>query len=134
MHLVDHLLAQAFHEGDTRSTSIQVSVDEIVVIPEWTSSGNTLDFESISLEGNSGQEIILAGLLADREWIDITEVRASKRGECGVCCCSSYSDAALFLAQDGVGVRPCEGWCRPRLCCSLRGKAVVAVPNLMTEP
>lgn len=40
----------------------------------WTSSGTTADFETVDL-GVDADTIELRGVLADSEWISITEVR-----------------------------------------------------------
>lgn len=66
----------AFHEGDSETVSLLVLVDDVTVIDDWTSSGTTLDFQTISLAGFNGQSIqILADSLEDEAFLDITEVR-----------------------------------------------------------
>ena len=66
----------AMYKGDERQRTVEVYVDDTLVTT-WTSSGTTLDFESIDLSGFSGQEITDTGVMTDSEWLSITEVRAS---------------------------------------------------------
>ncbi|CAN0221443.1 unnamed protein product [Pylaiella littoralis] len=66
-------LRLAMYKGNERQRTVQVSVDGGDVT-EWTSSGDTLGFESIDLLGKSGQEITITGVLTDSEWLSITEV------------------------------------------------------------
>lgn len=61
------------YKGNERQRTVEVSVDGEDVTT-WTSSGTTLDFESIDLSGNSGQELTITGVLTTSEWISITEV------------------------------------------------------------
>ncbi|CAM9688722.1 unnamed protein product [Scytosiphon promiscuus] len=65
-------LRLALHKGDTRTRSMDVSVDGILATT-WSSSGTTADFESIDLSGYSGQDITITGILADSEWLSIVE-------------------------------------------------------------
>ncbi|CAM9688654.1 unnamed protein product [Scytosiphon promiscuus] len=62
----------ALYQGDTRTRTIDVYVDGVLQ-NSWTSSGTTTDFESIEL-GVSGQAVELRGVLADSEWLSVTEV------------------------------------------------------------
>lgn len=68
---------------------MEVYVNDSVRVTTWTSSGTTLNFESIDLLGSSGREITVTGVLADEEWLSITEV-----------CASPYVDEV-------IGSRPC---------------------------
>lgn len=63
----------AMYLGDERQRTVEVYVDGVLVTT-WTSSGTTLDFESIDLSGSSGQDITITGVLVDSEWLSITEV------------------------------------------------------------
>lgn len=65
------------YRGATRARTVDVSVDGVVTT--WTSSGTTVDFESIDLSGQSGQEITVTGVLAELEWISIVEVSSMER-------------------------------------------------------
>eukprot|EP00903_Cladosiphon_okamuranus_P018639 g17154.t1 len=62
----------ALYKGDERTRTMDVKVDGAKVTT-WTSSGVTLDFESIDL-GVAGQVVELTGVLADSDWLSITEV------------------------------------------------------------
>ena len=64
------------YEGDTRLRTVDVHVEGVLVIT-WTSSGTTLNFESIDLSGYSGQYITITGVLGDFEWLSIVEVRGT---------------------------------------------------------
>eukprot|EP00752_Nemacystus_decipiens_P007213 g6456.t1 len=65
-------LRLAMYKGATRTRTVDVSVDGVVVTT-WTSSGTTADFESVDLSGQSGQAITVTGVLADMEWLSIVE-------------------------------------------------------------
>ncbi|CAN0452773.1 unnamed protein product, partial [Pylaiella littoralis] len=52
--------------------TVDVSVDGDLVTT-WTSSGTTLDFESIDMSEISGQVITVTGVLDRSEWLSITE-------------------------------------------------------------
>lgn len=66
----------AFHEGGSKTVSLLVLVDDVTVVDDWTSSGTTLDFQTISLSGIYGQSIqLIADSLEDEAFLDITEVR-----------------------------------------------------------
>lgn len=67
------------YKGDERQRTIEVSVDGVFVT-SWTSSGETLDFESINLSGTSGQEVTITAVLGDSDWVSITEVGGFLRG------------------------------------------------------
>ena len=60
-------------KGDERTRTIDIYVDGIIVTT-WTSSGTTLDFETVTL-GVTGTSIELRGVLEDSEWLSIMEVR-----------------------------------------------------------
>ncbi|CAM9622988.1 unnamed protein product [Ectocarpus sp. 6 AP-2014] len=60
--------------GDTRTRTMDVYVDQALQT-SWTSSGTTNEFETVAL-GVTGQTVELRGVLADSEWLSITEVRA----------------------------------------------------------
>eukprot|EP00903_Cladosiphon_okamuranus_P018636 g17153.t1 len=62
----------AMYKGDERTRTMDVYVDKVMVTT-WTSSGVTLDFESIDL-GVAGQVVELTGVLAEEEWFSVTEV------------------------------------------------------------
>ena len=69
----------AFYEGDSETVSLMVLVDDVTIIDDWTSSGTTLDFQTISLVGIEGQIIqLLADSLEDEAFLDITEVRGNE--------------------------------------------------------
>ena len=61
------------YKGDERTRTVDIYVDG-AVITSWTSSGNTLDFETVAL-GVTGSTIELRGMLEDSEWLSIMEVR-----------------------------------------------------------
>lgn len=61
------------YKGATRTRTVAVSVDGVAVTT-WTSSGNTADFESVDLSGQSGQDITVTGVLDDLGWLSIVEV------------------------------------------------------------
>lgn len=64
----------ALHEGDSRSTTLQVYVDGELVTT-WTSSGKTSGFETIKLPGSLGQSVELRGVLGGgSEWLHISKV------------------------------------------------------------
>lgn len=53
---------------------MQVYIDGIL-ITTWTSSGTTTLFEGVDLSGsNPGQAVELRGVLADSDWLSISEV------------------------------------------------------------
>ena len=56
---------------------MDVYVDDVMVT-SWTSSGTTSAFENVDL-GVFGQTVELRGVLADSEWLSISEVSV-----CGV--------------------------------------------------
>ena len=60
------------YKGDERTRTVDIYVDGVIVTT-WTSSGNTLDFETITL-GVTGGTVELRGMLADSEWLSIMEV------------------------------------------------------------
>ena len=60
-------------KGNERMRTIDIYVDGIIVTT-WTSSGTTLDFETVTL-GVTGTSIELRGVLEDSEWLSIMEVR-----------------------------------------------------------
>ncbi|CBJ29586.1 Likely pseudogene [Ectocarpus siliculosus] len=62
----------ALYQGDTRTRTIDISVDGNYAL-SWTSSGTTSDFESIDL-GVDGKVVELVGDLQDSEWLSILEV------------------------------------------------------------
>ncbi|CAN0504528.1 unnamed protein product, partial [Ectocarpus sp. 12 AP-2014] len=62
----------ALYQGDTRTRTIDISVDGSYAF-SWTSSGTTSDFESIDL-GVDGKVVELVGDLQDSEWLSILEV------------------------------------------------------------
>lgn len=64
----------AMYLGDETQTTVEVYVDS-TLLTNWTSSGTTDDLETIDLSGSSGQEITIMGILADSEWLNITEVQ-----------------------------------------------------------
>lgn len=68
------LNVSAMYKGTERQVSAEVYVDG-ALITTWTSSGTTDGFESIDLSGSSGQLLEVTGVLADSEWLSITEVR-----------------------------------------------------------
>ncbi|CAM9933566.1 unnamed protein product [Pylaiella littoralis] len=65
-------LRLAMYKGNERQRSVEVYVDGVLVTT-WTSSGTTLDFESIDLSGSSGQEVTVTGVLGNSEWLSIIE-------------------------------------------------------------
>eukprot|EP00752_Nemacystus_decipiens_P014961 g13320.t1 len=65
-------LAIAMYKGDSRTRTMDVYVDD-VMITSWTSSGTTTAFENIDL-GVSGQTVELRGVLEGSEWLSIMEV------------------------------------------------------------
>ena len=52
---------------------MDVYVDDVMVT-SWASSGTTTDFENVDI-GVAGQTVELRGVLADSEWLSISEVR-----------------------------------------------------------
>lgn len=66
-------LRSAMYKGDSRTRAIDIYVDGIMAT-SWTSSGNTLSFETVDL-GVVGKTIELRGVLDDSEWLSIMEVR-----------------------------------------------------------
>lgn len=62
------------YKGDTRTRTMDAYVDDVMVT-SWTSSGTTTAFEIIDL-GVTGQAVELRGVLADSEWLSISEVCA----------------------------------------------------------
>ena len=60
------------YKGDERTRTIDIYVDGVFVT-SWTSSGTTLDFETVAL-GITGGSIELRGVLEDSEWLSIMEV------------------------------------------------------------
>ncbi|CAM9670498.1 unnamed protein product [Ascophyllum nodosum] len=62
----------AMYKGDERTRTVDIYVDGVIVIT-WTSSGTTLDFETVTL-GVAGSNIELRGVLEDSEWLSIMEV------------------------------------------------------------
>lgn len=68
----------ALYEGDSETASLLALVDGYTVVNDWTSSGTSLDFQTISLAGNYGQSIqLIADSLEHDDFVDITEVRGS---------------------------------------------------------
>lgn len=72
----------ALYKGDERTRTLDVRVDGVMVTT-WTSSGATLDFENtiedvfeLGSVGVKGQVVELTGVIADSEWLSITEVCA----------------------------------------------------------
>lgn len=67
----------ALHKGNETAKTLEVWVDNNEWVHAWTSSGTTLDFETILMPapGMIGQEVTLRAVLREEEWIDITEVR-----------------------------------------------------------
>lgn len=63
----------AMYKGDTRTRTLEIFIDDTLVTT-WTSSGTTTDFEAIDLSGEAGSGVELRGVLADSEWLSITEV------------------------------------------------------------
>lgn len=66
------------YKGDERQRTLEISVDDVVIIPEWKSSGTTLDYETIPMPrgGVKGEVVTLRALLKEEgDWISITEVR-----------------------------------------------------------
>ena len=59
-------------KGDERKRTVDIYIDGVIVTT-WTSSDNTLDFESVTL-GLTGSTIELRGVLEDSEWLSIMEV------------------------------------------------------------
>ena len=59
-------------KGDERTRTLEIYVDG-VIFTTWTSSGTTLDFETVTL-GVTGSTIELRGVLEDSEWLSIMEV------------------------------------------------------------
>lgn len=64
------------YKGDLRTRTMDIYVDGAMQT-SWTSSGTTTDFENVEL-GVTGQTVELRGVLADSEWLSITEVRVSR--------------------------------------------------------
>ena len=60
-------------KGDQRTRTVDIYVDGATVAT-WTSSGATLDFESVTL-GVTGSTVELRGVLEDSEWLSIMEVK-----------------------------------------------------------
>ncbi|CAN0221761.1 unnamed protein product, partial [Pylaiella littoralis] len=60
------------YKGNERQRAVEVSVDGVFVT-SWTSSGQTLDFESVDLSGSYGRDVTITAILGDSEWISITE-------------------------------------------------------------
>ncbi|CAM9225364.1 unnamed protein product, partial [Scytosiphon promiscuus] len=69
----------ALYKGDTRTRTMDVVVDGEVILT-WTSSGNTAGFDDVLL-GVQGQAIELRGVLADSEWLSISEVEILVDGD-----------------------------------------------------
>eukprot|EP00903_Cladosiphon_okamuranus_P018640 g17155.t1 len=65
-------LKVAMYKGDSRIVNVDIFVDEEKQ-KSWTSSGTTTDFERIELSA-TGKTIELRGVLAESEWLSITEV------------------------------------------------------------
>ncbi|CAN0133967.1 unnamed protein product [Scytosiphon promiscuus] len=65
-------LRVALYKGDTRTRTMDVSIDGTLAIT-WTSSGTTSDFQSIDMSGYTGRSIEITGVLDDSEWISIIE-------------------------------------------------------------
>ena len=61
------------YKGDERTRTVDIYVDGVIVTT-WTSSGTTLDFETITL-GVTGGTVKLRGMLEDSEWLSIMEVK-----------------------------------------------------------
>lgn len=62
------------YKGTERTREMKVYVDNNLVTT-WTSSGTTDGFEIIDLSETSGEVIQVTGVLADSQWLSITEVR-----------------------------------------------------------
>eukprot|EP00752_Nemacystus_decipiens_P014959 g13318.t1 len=67
-----HAVKPALYKGDTRTRTVEVHVDGVLVTT-WTSSGTTAGFEGIDLSGSSGSMIEIVGVLDDSEWLSIIE-------------------------------------------------------------
>ena len=61
------------YKGDERTRTLNIYVDGVIVTT-WTSSGVTLDFETVTL-GVTGTSIEFRGVLEDSVWLSIMEVR-----------------------------------------------------------
>lgn len=68
----------ALYQGHQRVRSLDIVVDDVLWISNWTSSGTSTEFEVIPMPspGMFGQEIAVRALLGDKDWISITEVGA----------------------------------------------------------
>lgn len=53
--------------------TLEVFIDD-ELITTWTSSGTTTDFETIEIGSVPGKIVELRGVLADDEWLSISEV------------------------------------------------------------
>lgn len=98
-------LSIAWHKGDSRGStfSIETSLDNAeyqVAIPEVTSSGKTLDFESVGLSTVKAQYIrILSNGNESNDWNSIVEVAAFGCGEL-----VEKPATPILTARKGAGV------------------------------
>lgn len=74
----------ALYKGDSRTRTLDISVDGVVMMA-WTSSGETAGFETVDL-GVQGKVIDLHGVLADSDWLSISEVGAAEDCFASVVC------------------------------------------------
>eukprot|EP00752_Nemacystus_decipiens_P014962 g13321.t1 len=65
-------LRLAMYKGASRARTMDVHVGGVLATT-WTSSGTTINFESIDLVGYSGRYITITGILVDDEWLSIVE-------------------------------------------------------------